>query len=548
MQGQKVRAGTAARYSPLEDHSIKSVDDSCPAAHKSALALAPSRRDVPRPYRLNRRSASEPHQADPAALVVGVPNSGVGTSTKLKDVPSKPQDACDSSTKPRNMAISESAVLETVQVDCSQVDSKDDSPLERYPKVVGISQAGSAPVKFSCLRSIFPKTAPASNIATKNVRAHPPDSQFKTTNPFDSPPRCMFTKKMDNSPIPRPPDDAAFSHDVIFSVEPHGLDKPAAEHSAYTSGMCISYLSEKTFAPPTIDDLPTASSNSSVRPPIALVVTPSKCDTPLVRASSSPVQVPPSINRLSRPQNDASIFQLKYNDVGGLGESTSTLVGNDDTGRYVIRDVDDDILHDDIDSGGINFPSVLDKKDEESNNLEHAGAWAVGTFLSDGSYTERPVLRWNDLNDSHNLLHDTIAMTSIKIMMKNQIMSESVLGDDAVEEAVWAATKGLSMASTTSNDASTVSEGGKLHVEFEEDGEEFIVIRKPKHQEWGANWTTFADDDYNFDICPSESKDEWDGGEQWDCNENNSFLREKVNNLSYFASPTSVAANGRKLL
>jgi hypothetical protein len=234
--------------------------------------------------------------------------------------------------------------------------------------------------------------------------------------------------------------------------------------------------------------------------------------------------------------------------VGGLGESTSTLVGNDDTGRYVIRDVDDDTLHDDIDSGGINFPRVLDKNDEESNNLEHAGAGAVGTFLSDGSYTERPVLRWNDLNDSHNLLHDTSAMTSIKIMMKNQIMSESVLGDDAVEEAVWAATEGLSMASTTSNDASTVSEGGKLHVEFEEDGEEFIVIRKPKHQEWGANWTKFADDDYNFDICPSESKDEWDGGDQWDCNEDNSFLREKVNNLSYFASPTSVAANGRKLL
>ena len=44
--------------------------------------------------------------------------------------------------------------------------------------------------------------------------------------------------------------------------------------------------------------------------------------------------------------------------MGGLGESTSTLVGNDDTGRYVIRDVDDDILHDDIDSGGINFPRV----------------------------------------------------------------------------------------------------------------------------------------------------------------------------------------------
>jgi hypothetical protein len=176
--------------------------------------------------------------------------------------------------------------------------------------------------------------------------------------------------------------------------------------------------------------------------------------------------------------------------VGGLGESTSTLVGNDDTGRYIIRDVDDDILHDDIDSGGINFPRVLDKKDEESNNLEHAGAGAVGTFL-----TDRPVLRWNDLNDSHNLLHDTRVMTSIKFMMKNQIMSESVLGDDAVEDAVWAATEGLSMASTTSNDASTVSEGGKLQVEFEEDGEEFIVIRKPKHQEWGANWTTFADDD-----------------------------------------------------
>jgi hypothetical protein len=155
------------------------------------------------------------------------------------------------------------------------------------------------------------------------------------------------------------------------------------------------------------------------------------------------------------------------------------------------------------------------------------------------------------MNDSHNLFHDSREITSIQFMMKDQVMSESVLDDDAVEDAVWAATEGLSTASTTSNDVSTLSEGEKvqLHVKVEENGEEFFVIRKPQHQEWGTNWTSFAaaDDDDYFDICPSESNDEWGGSDQWDCTEDYCVREGKVNDVSYFVSPTSVAANGRVL-
>ena len=48
-----------------------------------------------------------------------------------------------------------------------------------------------------------------------------------------------------------------------------------------------------------------------------------------------------SINELK-----ASISELKNAGVGGVGKATSTLVWNETTGRYVIRDVDDESFHD----------------------------------------------------------------------------------------------------------------------------------------------------------------------------------------------------------
>jgi hypothetical protein len=478
------------------------VDESCPFEHAPALALVPLRsNNVHRPYRLNRRGSSnrddwgtlgeKPHHAVTTAAFVGTTTSSAGVSTTkiFKDVASKPKDARNGSIGFGNVSISETAVFGNV-VGCSQTDRNHESPLERYRKAVGMNQDDSAPVKFSRVRGIFPKTSPSSTIPTMN-RPQPPDSQFKSTNPFDSPPRCAFAKMMAN-----PFEEQ--SSPILFTEE------TAAEHSSFVSGMCISYLSEKVIASPTNNDRPTLPPNSSG----VVLLPPSKRDTP---AQVSPPQ---------KEEIQASIFQPKNNDAARFSKLTSTLVRNETSVNPENEDDDD-----------VKLASLME------------------TRLNNENYNLLMQQR-NSMNESHNPGdHDTRATNSIKFMMKNQIMSESVRGDEAVEDAVaavWAATDGFSITSATSNEVSTGYEGRDMQpcVEIEDEGEDFFVIRKPQHRELATNWTAFAAD-YNTDIYLSESKDEWYGGDQWDCNEDcGSTREEKVSNFS-FASPSSVTASNR---
>ena len=94
----------------------------------------------------------------------------------------------------------------------------------------------------------------------------------------------------------------------------------------------------------------------------------------------------------------------------------------------------------------------------------------------------------------------------------DEIMNGTFLEDDAVEEAVWAATHSFS---TTS-----IMDG----IQNEEEEQSVFVVKRPEHLEWESKWTAFIassvdDDDINTN--------EWADDDQWeDCNKDKRWERE----------------------
>lgn len=88
----------------------------------------------------------------------------------------------------------------------------------------------------------------------------------------------------------------------------------------------------------------------------------------------------------------------------------------------------------------------------------------------------------------------------------DEIMNETVLDDDAVEVAVWAATHSFS---TTSEEEQSV-----------------FVVKRPENVEWESKWAAFVassvDDDFNTNEW-DEDDDQWE-----DCNKDESWEREDV--------------------
>jgi hypothetical protein len=88
----------------------------------------------------------------------------------------------------------------------------------------------------------------------------------------------------------------------------------------------------------------------------------------------------------------------------------------------------------------------------------------------------------------------------------NEIMNETVLDDDAVEEAVWAATHSFSTTSTMD---------GMQNDDDDDDEEQSVfVVKRPENLDWESKWTAFVtssidDDDFNAN--------EWDDDDdQWE--------------------------------
>lgn len=340
--------------------------------------------------------------------------------------------------------------------------------------------------------------------------------------------------------------------------------------------------------------------NSASRPTSSTVTT-TTC--PQSRRSSG------SSNNTHLDEIRASISELKNNGVGGIGKSTSTLVRNEETGRYVILDVDDDHFDGIImDGTSTSAGGKVIEEDEGGNRCcssEGEGElWAVENSRSSSSYADSYADCWPSMETEQqptnitaddntaeqqnslfmqdisrfNLLQNNIpsaeqkqntappkispttspavrvATPMSKFMMANRIISESMLDDDVVDDAVWAATQCSSTASTSSyNDEETK---GSVTIETankaakqedlnqqqsqddvllfadehrnDDDEQEFFAIRSPSSQ-WNAKWSIFEQfsdksslhDDFN--ILRPGSEDEWGVHDGFNDDDNDSF-------------------------
>lgn len=86
-------------------------------------------------------------------------------------------------------------------------------------------------------------------------------------------------------------------------------------------------------------------------------------------------------------------------------------------------------------------------------------------------------------------------------MMASQL-SDSVLDDDAVDDAVRVATECLSTTSSTSNEVSIATEaaedseqvGHQPRAAEDEEGDFFVIRRPQVSQGWGEKWSAFESD------------------------------------------------------
>ena len=240
--------------------------------------------------------------------------------------------------------------------------------------------------------------------------------------------------------------------------------------------------------PPSKRDVPTVSSARRSLPSVKEIAARFGGQKKNRRPSSSHPPTPPRPSKNTSPRSiasveskdrideiRASINQLKNDGVGGIGKATSTLVRNQETGRYIIRDVDDD-LFDEIQLAEMMRPEVNELKVLEQDN--------------EMVREEKTVFQMPSQNS----------------------MGSSVVSDGVVDDAVRAAMDAVS--STSTDDFMNGIRSG-------EDGneEDFFVISKSVNQ-----WSSFqspalkgrhesvADDAFEIDPCNDwndSGSDEW---------------------------------------
>jgi len=491
----------------------------------------------------------------------------------------------------------------------------------------GVKAERMSPVNQSNNRrrsnSFFTHTSPAvaasaNSVAAADDTAAQPAPQQKitnpfehknSTNPFDSPARIKLHTNPFDSPtirrerteddpfeeqsspihVERSSEDSSSRYEVndddVSMKKPFSVEDSAAlpnDERVVTSIVPSTSLASRRGN----DSGRPTTPQASLQPPSkslptlqALLLPPSKRDTLLRAGRTSPSTTPSRKAPIAKTKKAgpaatytkvrnlddirASISQLKHNGVGGVGKSTSTLVRNEETGRYIIRDVDDegfdDIINaddDDDDDGRMVMtrhghqrhrccPKVIDEEEEEeeSSDEEYEDPSTPTTSSNDAIIKTDPSTKDN---------RNETQQTPIKFMMTNQIMSESILDDDAVEDAVRAATECLSVTSSTTTATNEIlsmdDDVQEAHVSAQrqrvvktkeydaapfsiaEDGDdEFSVIRRPPRGGstgqglWNeSKWSAFEssssstavvcdtnkDDDFDT-FCPSKSMDDW---------------------------------------
>jgi sorbitol-specific phosphotransferase system component IIA len=200
----------------------------------------------------------------------------------------------------------------------------------------------------------------------------------------------------------------------------------------------------------------------------------------------------------------ASITKLKYDGVGGIGKATSTLVRNQETGRYIIRDVSDDHFDDIMLAEMMKVDESSPREQQQRVVMEHVGSGAEPNNNKIGNATT--VFRMPSQNSSNG----------------------SVVSDGVVDDAVRAVMDAVSSTSTDDvlNEASD---------DF------FVVAKSGRHTaQWpsfpSANKQAFIED--AFDIDPLN---DWDdsGSDEWR-DEKDFSGNAGTSCLNVLPSPTSV--------
>ena len=205
----------------------------------------------------------------------------------------------------------------------------------------------------------------------------------------------------------------------------------------------------------------------------------------------------------------ASITKLKHDGVGGVGKATSTLVRNQETGRYVIRDVGDDQFDDAI-------------------------IWASSTEINEQSLQEQLRVVTKMQQGVNHFDGDGIGDTRTVFRMPS---NESSVSDGAVDDAVRAVIDAISSTSTDGmiNDQSSVAAN---------DNDDFFVTENSN------KWTTFQSqlntNNHVSDVFDINPLNDWDDSSDEFRGESTSFGSTAKTN---YPSPTSVIQGpNRKML
>lgn len=454
--GRKLSPG----LKPDVGKSSGTSEGNSPRAPTPPPALAPSRRDLPRPNRIGRRSVSDPI------------SSNASNNESANRIPSPVGTLVRSKTE---VAVNEKSFVESSTSPTARPRSR------LFPC--------TSPLTLGSERNTQHATCFADQQIGLNERS-------ADNNPFNEP----------SSPIPL----ETSTEEISVSMEPDLHDSPRR-------------------LPPSEPKYPG--------------LAPSKRDMPIIsfypRRRALEERVSPTVSDQgshSSPDLDeirASISKLKFNGVGGIGKATSTLVRNEETGRYVIRDVDDASFDD------IVLAEMLRPKPIEEEGVALVANGNIDEILDEN--TTEAVGRSSKPAD----------VSASKEMSERAVLSGRMLSDDAVEDALRAATDALS---TTTDDVSGEA-SEQIHLyppvdvikrtpprkkamkEETNDEDDLFVIRRPSHG--NAKWSAFESSDPfkddEFDIEPSMDLEAWeddkeDGGD-WTG-----------------LSPTSVSATNRKVL
>jgi len=503
-----IGVGSAEQVATPRDQAANTVSRSPSDEDKSAdqvgVKLPPSKRDVPRPNRISRRSVSEP----------------TPVATELK--PAKSHGSTSSSSKSRDTSADKDTQADII-----------------HPPV----QANPEPPATSRISRLFPNTTPKPTITSGGTpprrQSTNPFDDGPSTNPFDSPPRrkVIADKSLgdpfdeQSSPIPVERSGVASEHSFKHD---NSMDEPSKPSTSNASTQAQRAIAPPSSLPPRRDR----------RPPLTL--SPSRRDTTpspfRAKTSASPQTTKSSSSSEYIDELRATISQLKSVGVGGHGKPTSTLVRNEQTGRFVIRDLDDDnfkvnLSHDDVVHNEAILPEEISTLGEsyigsiEENIKDQSSNVDAPSQKEQQSFEEKP--RYNPLT---------------------QIIDEEGMDEAAVDAAVQAATmECMSTSSTISHDASIEfteeqqQTGGCI-----EEEDDFFVVRKPTSQS-DNGWSGFAsfakeDSEDDFDILPSHSwaddKDD-DFATGWDDSgfEETMWTPVAVQKKAIFSSPTSVATS-----